>query len=938
MIPHLNALHLNINGLRNKRDILENWIKQLDLDVIALSETKLNSSISPYLIELEGYSFLRLDRTKNSGGGLLVYFKSNLTVELVSVSHNPKQCEHMTFSVKASRRKTLYFSLIYRPPNCNVDTFLTSFEQFLMYFDHSSPHCLLGDFNIDLSLPITNNKAEHFLNILSAFSYKQTVNEATRLALNKSSLLDLIIVNNRISCSNSSVLDCTFSDHQATLLQWNIELEHKSQRHLTFTYRSLKTFDKEVFNSEIIACNWTDFYQQPDPDAAWNIFSSNILTVWNKLAPLKKCRIKAKPKGNKPWITNEILKAMELRDMLYKQFKNTLTKEKFSEYKLARNRVNTLINRNRFIYFQNHFNNDTSGKSHWQSINNLLGKSSKPHEHTIKPNTFAMHFANISTHHNTNQPQMLPTFDSFLPAAPNINFNLEACTINDIKLLLKNLNGSHSCGWDGISNFMLKSAGSSIISPLVHLFNLCISTSRLPIEWKKAKVTPIFKKGDSSQPSNYRPISLLSSTSKLFERFLCSKLTHYFESNSLFCRYQHGFRSNHSTISALICLTEHINIAIDKNKFVLATFLDLSKAFDMVHHKTLLHKLSYYGIKDSNLLLLKNYLEQRHFSVYLSEDNASPFHPLLAGVPQGSVLGPLLFLIYTNDLQHSLSYSSINLYADDTVICTTSSSFHQAQSLLIYDVKQIITWFKANHLKLNVDKTQYIVFGTKHMTKNCPSHPITIEGNQINRCKHVKYLGMELDENLTYTQHISTLCNKVCRILGPLNSIKHLIPYKIRKSVYQAIVLPHFTYGISLWSTTSSTQLCRVKKVLNRTCRQVLSVKKPTDMPSSECYKKLQWMDIEQLAKYHLLLDAFRLINLHAPFSVVLPPRTNTVHSHFTRSNFSFQRLPFNNSYGLKTLAHRISYNWNLLSPELKCSQSISAFKKSLKLTVLDRM
>lgn len=930
MLPKLNVLHLNINGLRSKLDLLQTYIKSLDLDIIALTETKLKNSISTNLINLDGYDCIRLDRSHKSGGGLLVYFKDFLKIEVVNLPKSLKQCEHLSFSVKSSRRKSLFFTLVYRPPNCNIDTFNSSLEHFLLDLNVNSPHCFLGDFNIDLSTPVVNPKAAYFLSILHAFNYSQTISEHTRLTPNKSSLLDLIILNDKISSTKSSVLDCNLSDHQATLLEWDIALMCKQQKHTYFTYRSFKDFSADKFNHAIQNCNWTNYYNENNPDVAWNIFTSNIMSVFDKLAPLKCCRIQSKRSGNKPWITSEVLNAMKLRDSLYKQFKNNRSNDNFKKYKIARNRVNTLVNKNRYVFFQNHFMKDNSGKSHWKTINNLLGKSSSPVTPPVSPNLFAEHFADIASH--TNQGvSFSPTFESFLRNAPNTTFSFQYCSETDAKRLLRNLNCSRSCGLDNISNYMLKAAGSSIVSSLTYLFNLCISNARLPDVWKKAKVIPIFKKGPPTEPSNYRPISLLSSTSKLFERFLSLQLTSYFESNSLLSPYQHGFRSGHSTLSALISLTEHINMAIDKNKFVLASFLDLSKAFDTVHHITLLKKLSYYGINGSSLLLLKSYLTNRQLTVFLNSHSKSPFHNLSAGVPQGSVLGPLLFLIYTNDLQHSLLSSSVNVYADDTVIYSTSSSFQLAQALLINDLQRISSWFRANRLKLNVDKTQYIVFGTRHMTKHCPSLPITLNGTNVDRCKHVKYLGLEIDENLTFEEHISNLCSKLCRTLGPLNSIKHLIPFNMRKSVYQALILPHITYGITVWSTTSSSQLSRIGKILNRTCRQILSIRKATDISTKDCYGKLNWLNLDQLIIYHLYIDSFRLIHLQAPFNVSLPPRANCIHTHLTRSNQSFQRFRSTNSYGLKTLAHRTSFNWNSLPIELQSPQPISSFKKSLK-------
>ena len=929
MNPSLKFIHINVNGIRNKLEQVESLLVACSADVCFISETKLDVAIPDTFLNIGGFSFFRFDRGRKHGGGLLVYYKNDLSLSMPQKSPKIHHCELLTLKLTLSRRKSATFSLVYRPPNSDITGFLNSLEIFLQHSDPSQAHCIIGDLNIDLTKENRNTHALNYLNLLHAYGYNQIIQDPTRLSSQKASLIDHVVLNNQFHSYSGDVICSSISDHQAISLQWNVALERELQVHKVIEFRSMKNFDPGVFRTKVNTIDWSNFFQLSDPDVAWNMFSHLFLEVWDECAPLKKCRIRLGKKINKPWIDSTILKDMKLRDSLYRKFQSCRTDANWSEFKKIRNRVNTSINRSKFLYFKDHFSNEVPSTTPWKTVNSLIGKSKKTKQCAVDCNLLVDYFSSINN--TTNNPRA--NFLDFLSPPPATSFVMEPCTPELVSKLLSEIKNSNSCGHDKISNIMLKHAGNCISNQLSHLFNLCIKTNVIPSTWKHAKVIPLHKKGDTSEPSNYRPISLLSSTSKLFERFLANQISSYFEQNSLFTEYQHGFRKKHSTQSAIISLTEKIFTSVNAHEFVVSVFLDLSKAFDTVNHAILLRKLEHYGFQKPTINLLRSYLTDRSISVYLNDDFSSKVKQIFNGVPQGSVLGPLLFIIYTNDVFNALDNALLSLYADDTSIYISGSDLQVAHNLLEKDTDNIIQWFEANCLKLNIEKSQFIIFGTRNMTKEAPQTPLRLRDSAIQRQSSVEYLGIVLDENLNFNEHVNKVNTKLAKALGPLNLIKHLMPFRIRKQVSQALVLPHIKYCITVWSGTSQVNISKISKTLNRACRQILCVNRD-ELHTAELYKRLGWLTVDQLINFHLHIDVFKLIHLNAPFSIHLPPTHDTIHSHFTRNRSLFQVPTVRNSYGFHSLSYRFCHVWNNLPVEYQAPMTFAKFKRLVKLKV----
>lgn len=928
MTARLTIAQLNINSVRNKLHDINSLLLSHDIDILLLTESNLNSSFPSSLLEVTGYSSWRKDREKRKGGGLLIYAKNSLKVSVVEKSLM-RASESLCIDVKLSRRKRAYILLVYRPPNSNKEAFISSFEDTINAFNKEDYLFILGDMNIDLLSTDHCPFRKRYMDIIHAYDFLQVVSSPTRMGNMKNSLLDHLIIKKGLSHYTSRVIDVPFSDHEAILCAWDTELDINEQLHCTYTYRCMNNFDEKAFQHSLRNLHWNDVLQNKTLNEQWNLFRDKFLKVWHDMAPLKTVRLRKKTK-HKAWITREIISEMRKRDALYKKYKVSYNKTDWDTFKSARNKVNSMVTRSKYYYLSNKFCNISDSKEAWRSLNPFLGRI-KGNKRIPAADLLATHFATVPMQTQSTIPNVDHTsFIDFLGPPAQNKCSMEFCTLSKVEEVLKRLNNSSAQGTDGISNMILRKAGNAIALPLCIIFNNCINLKKVPDQWKVAKITAIHKSGNTCDPQNYRPISLLCSVSKLYEKLISTAVSDFLESNLLLSGSQHGFRPFRSTISALTSLTDNILNELNNNKYVPLLLLDLSKAFDTVDHDILLYKIKHIGLDENLQSIVCDYLSNRKF-VVCSNKHQSTMQDVTSGVPQGSVLGPLLFIIYMNDFVNCLDVALATQYADDTAVYTSSSDVLAARCVLENDLKHISDWFNVNKLKLNVKKTQFIIFGTRHLMRNLDKDAtLQFSGEFVPRTNCINYLGLKLDQCFTFDDHIHGLGTKISRILGTLNNIKHCLPLCLRRNIYQSLVIPHFIYGITIYSRTSNNNLKYLETLLNRTCRKVLQIQ-PRDMHRAEMYKTLKWMNFEQLITYHTSILSFKIITGPLTSIMPLPPTIENIHSYATRNSLNFSHVKINNSYGRKRSCYHVCKTWNDLSTATKGPHSLARFKHILK-------
>ena len=427
-------------------------------------------------------------------------------------------------------------------------------------------------------------------------------------------------------------------------------------------------------------------------------------------------------------------------------------------------------------------------------------------------NTF---FANLG-YNTTKHLSCTNNYQKYLPK-PNIHsFFMSPIKPTEICNIAKNLKNKSSAGFDGISTKLLKQIIASISYPLSILFNQSFLTGTVPNKLKIARVIPIFKNGDKCNPINYRPISILPSISKLLEKAVAKRLNKFLDVNKLLSNPQHGFRTGHNTTTAITIALDFVTRALDNKKYCLGTFLDVSKAFDFIDHNILIKKLFNYGIRGISLSWFQNYLNDRSQYVTLN-DITSSILPVLYGIPQGSILGPILFLLYVNDLPNVDKLVEFVLYADDTTILISSNSlndlFINSNSILA----KVAEWFACNRLSINYKKTDYLLF---HISQIINTDLILkLDNNILERKNDIKFLGLILDYKLSWSEHINLLYKKLSQDIALLKLASYSLPQESLLSLYYAFFYSHIIYGIEFWSASNVTSQVPIKLLQKRAIR-----------------------------------------------------------------------------------------------------------------------
>ena len=471
-----------------------------------------------------------------------------------------------------------------------------------------------------------------------------------------------------------------------------------------------------------------------------------------------------------------------------------------------------------------------------------------------------------------------------------------------------------------------------ICYPLTHLINLSITSGIVTVQLKIARVIPLFKSGDKSTFTNYRPVSVLPAFSKIFERVIYNRLLNYLNNYKILSDNQFGFRKHHSTEYALSLLYDKISSAIDNNELTVGIFIDLSKAFDTVNHQILLDKLSYYGIRGVAFNWFASYLSNRHQFVQFN-DTSSSQQIIKCGVPQGSILGPLLFLIYINDLCDVSKILDFILFADDTNIFFSHKNVGSLEKTLNEELLKLTTWCQANKLSINYSKSKFMVFKPRQKRQNLDIK-LEISNCAIERVKDTIFLGVILDENLTWKNHICNVARKISKSIGVIYKSSFCLPVSSLRTLYYSLIYPYLVYCASVWASTYSTNLNRIvllqKKIIRIIC------KKPFDAHTDPLFKSLQILKLSeiyffQVGKFMYSHKIGLLPNVFKEMFLM----TNQVHSYNTRNSNTFYLFPARTNirrFGIKFQGPKF---FNSLNNSIQSAATISLFKSKLKTYLL---
>ena len=566
-------------------------------------------------------------------------------------------------------------------------------------------------------------------------------------------------------------------------------------------------------------------------------------------------------------------------------------------------------------------------------VNNVKDKS--------KAEEFNRYFANIGSDLAANIPSCCPSVPSHGDSSNctkqiTSKFLFQPVTEDEVGNILSGMNNKKSVGVDGISMHMLKISAPIIVPCLTYIFNKSLSEGEYPLRWKQAKIIPLHKSGDKSSPCNYRPIAILPSVSKLLEKIACKQFSNYLKSKNILSKRQSGFREKHSTVTALARVSDDWLCATDNVQYTGAVLIDMKKAFDTVDISILLKKLMKVGVTGNSLAWFESYLSNREISTYFCSE-MSDFSNVSYGVPQGSILGPLLFTLYIDDMVQQVEHCDIHLYADDTILYYSDNDVNCIDDFLNADLKRIHDWMCLNKLSLNVDKTESILIGTRSMLSKRKSLNVHISGNRIQSKETVKYLGVLIDQELKWNAHIENLCTRTSKLVNFLGRLRVFINECNLKLIYRTIILPLFDYADVVFDSSSQKYTDQLQKLQNRAGRIILGIDPYKHISNHAIHQTLNWESLKSRRVKHTLSLAYKSINnLSAPYMQDLFEFIS--HQYSLRSDGNLV-LPKPHTESCKRMfSYRGASYFNDLPRDVKSSHSYKSFLKAVNQNTLKWM
>ena len=688
---------------------------------------------------------------------------------------------------------------------------------------------------------------------------------------------------------------------------------------------SLSSLPFNRANELLTDTNWEQLLDTPDVNQALQNWESIFMSIMESCIP--KCTLPRRK--NLPWLSKNLKRAMQKRNTLFRRAKSSGSAEIWRKYKGMRNKVTSMLRDSKQSFFTRHINNGNK-KQFWKTMKYLRkeqstipslrsGGTSADNE-LDKANMLNNYF---STCFNTSLPPLSGTFESV--EHPEGSPDDLLCTEDEVVDLLHTIDVSKASGHDKISGRMLKATAASIATPVTELFNKSISTGCFPKMWKRSNVVPIPKSGDKGNPANYRPISLLPVLSKLLERHIANVLLQHLTDKQQISASQWGFHSRKSTVTALLETTHNWFELLEHGKEVGAVFFDFRKAFDSVPHRALIEKLENLQVNHLLVKWIHSYLSAREQQVVVNGSTSDTL-PVLSGVPQGSVLGPLLFLSYIDGIT-SITISpesQLTLYADDMLLyrpISNSADYAYLQD----DINRISEWVEANYLQFNTQKCKFMRV-TRKRPGICPP-TLYLCCQPLQEVDSYKYLGILLSSDLSWAQHIQSICGKAKKLVGLIyrRFSQHSSPESLLQ-MYVALARPHLEYASPVWSTSKGGEinsLDNIQKFALRMCA------KQWETSYDELLQLFSLPSLQDRRLYLDLCTMFKIVHglFHFPPGIFVeqPPRVTRSQSYQLYVPPYTHTSSFYNSYIPRTI-----HNWNMfISHASSPSYSVSSFKRN---------
>ena len=945
----LNFLHVNARSILPKLDELRIIAQQTNAAVLCVTETWIDSSVTDNEINIDGYSVLRCDRNR-SGGGACMYIRTDLAFnrrnDLNADDNEAVWCDLLLPKSKPILLGVIYRSQIYTDVMTRMDNILNIIPPELETY-------ILGDFNIcTLEKSLNSSLTKSYLGRLSGAGFENIINEPTRVTDNTESCLDHILGNNIEKVFQCGVMPTGFSDH------FLVYCTRRSVRmplhsHNRIRIRSMKKYSVESFNNMLSNCDWSTVLNSECVNTAWMNFKTILTNVLNQIAPERDVRIKIR---TEPWMTPAILEKIKNRDKIRRKILKGSSDFTYQDFTALRNEVQRDIKNAKASFFKSKLE-DSMGNPRklWEHLKQLgyNNKSKSKGKIVLNINgSLCYDTLSVCNHINTFFTNIASTLVSKLPTSlkefctdsvtfkqfyldkgvmPS-EFDLKSVNEDFVLDALSNLDPHKGAGLDGLAPKFLKDGAPQLAPVITHIINLSIVTKTVPDDLKCAKIIPLFKKKSRLDVGNYRPVSILSCMSKILEKCIFTQIDSYLREKQILYNYQSGFRPGFSTETCLIHLTDYIRSQLSEGNYVGMLLLDVQKAFDSVNHDILCSKLESMGINPG---WFKSYLSNRQQLVSV-DGISSDFQKITCGVPQGSLLGPLLYLCYSNDMVRSVR-NKLLLYADDSVILVSDKDPSVVSHELSKDLESCNNWLIDNQLSLHVGKTECILFGSHAKLKRAPDFNIIYNGKVIPSQDCINYLGVTIDQTVSGDKLVDDLVKKVVGRIKFLYRHSSYLNQTLRKNLSAALIQCHLDYCCSAWFAGINTRARHKLQVTqNKIVRFILNLSPRTHIDQFN-RNLLRLLNTQDRAKQLRLNHVFNIFNgIGAPYLTHNFIRTTSAHSHRTRSsNFNFI-VPRVKGIASKSFYYNAILDWNALPPQIQTIRRKMEFKKAVKKHLAD--
>lgn len=848
-VAHFNAQSLLPKFIEVREHILLN-----DFDILCISETWLSGDILDENLLIDGYSLFRRDRDMNRWGGVCMYIKKSIHCSVIPSSRNIEQL-WVNISIKNMK---FAIGVIYRAPNSDVKDFFEIFESDISHFLSSFDECLcLGDFNFDFLKPDIYYTRQ-FISLVDSLNLSQVVDQPTRITSTSVTLDDLILTSNTDLLGSVEVYPF-LADHEFIKCTLNVATAPKIP--IFKTIRDFKNFNNENFLADLYAIPFHNIFYIHDVNNKLEFFNRNFLQLIDSHAPLRQIRI---TKKYAPWLTDNIRFLITLRNKALSKWRKSKNVAHYNYYKSLRNYTTLACRKEKKSYFQQRVATVGINKI-WRDLKliNMGKKTNDIPESLADPNKINDYYINGVPKLKPSEAQIAQYLNNNRPGVEIFNFQM--VTEIEVSRILSKIK-STATGVDGLGINLLKLACPYIVPFVTHIVNCCIEQKVFPNCWKSAVVIPIPKVSNPTTYKDLRPISILPTLSKVLERVMESQLRVHVNNFSILPENQSGFRPDHSCETALLGVTDDILKSLDAGDLAILTLVDFSKAFDTLSHRMLCAILTHIGISGESLELVRSFLQGRGQFVRVSgvlSDTLS----ITCGVPQGSIMGPLLFSIYTSQFVKAIKFCKTHLYADDTQVYHSFkwTDIDRGIEEINSDLSGLIAAATDHCLTINAKKSSVMVFGSSKLRQeNINRISIKVGNDVLPVVEDCRNLGLLLDTNLKYRLHIRNLIRTAYFNLKMLYHSRHYLNKKLKTILCESLVLSRFNYCDTIYGPSLDSIDKRRIQVLQNSClRLIFGIARREHI--SHKLLELKWLNMSDRRILHSACLFHKIITTKAP-------------------------------------------------------------------------